>query len=191
MALPKALIALALPYIIILSPTILFFFLPQTFRPEQESTVFSNLFDYLRTKDTLKSQYYSQREILHLSDVRDLLMWGVRVWVVLSVLTSIALVKYKKVGLDSLRMGSLITLILTILICVCALLNFDIVFILLHKIFFRNDYWLLPQNSVLINIFPQTYFVVLFRNLMLYYFVISVLIFLLSIKLEKYVAERT
>lgn len=45
---------------------------------------------------------------------------------------------------------------------VTATLFFSQIFIFLHKLFFTNDFWLLPYNSVTIQTFPQSFFVFFF-----------------------------
>lgn len=55
--------------------------------------------------------------------------------------------------------GALAALAFTMLIGVCAVIWFDPIFVLFHKIFFNNDLWLFdPDTSVLINIFSEGFF---------------------------------
>lgn len=58
-----------------------------------------------------------------------------------------------------LRLTSIITVLLPLLIGMLAMVNFNQAFIIFHKIFFRNDYWIFDaRTDPVIQILPQAFF---------------------------------
>lgn len=68
---------------------------------------------------------------------------------------------YKKKQKDNsyLLVSSITVVVLPILVALFAAIDFDKTFVIFHKIFFRNDYWIFdPKLDPVINILPQTFF---------------------------------
>ncbi len=110
---------------------------------------------------------YSDRETLHMRDVKGLVKGVYRV----SELAGLYLVAYVAVGFavwrrafwsmlgSRLRWGGELTLGLVVLIGVGALAGFDRLFLAFHLISFSNDLWQLdPRRDYLIAMFPQGFF---------------------------------
>jgi integral membrane protein (TIGR01906 family) len=58
-----------------------------------------------------------------------------------------------------LRLTSIITVVLPLIIGILAMVNFNQAFIIFHKIFFRNDYWIFDaRTDPVIQILPQAFF---------------------------------
>lgn len=58
-----------------------------------------------------------------------------------------------------LRLTSIITVVLPLIVGMLAMVNFDQAFIIFHKIFFRNDYWIFDaRTDPVIQILPQAFF---------------------------------
>ena len=58
-----------------------------------------------------------------------------------------------------LRLTSIITVLLPLIIGMLAMVNFNQAFIIFHKIFFRNDYWIFDaRTDPVIQILPQAFF---------------------------------
>ncbi len=58
-----------------------------------------------------------------------------------------------------LRLTSIITVVLPVIIGMLSMINFDQAFIIFHKIFFRNDYWIFDfRTDPVIEILPQAFF---------------------------------
>lgn len=58
-----------------------------------------------------------------------------------------------------LRLTSIITVLLPLIIGMLAMANFNQAFIIFHKIFFRNDYWIFDaRTDPVIQILPQAFF---------------------------------
>ena len=71
----------------------------------------------------------------------------------------IVLYKRKQKDYNYLLVSSLTLVLLPFIISLFAMIDFDTTFVLFHKIFFRNDYWIFdPRFDPIINLLPQTYF---------------------------------
>lgn len=102
-----------------------------------------------------------------------------------SLLVCIAIVIYKKSKKDYsyLLVSSITVIILPIIIGLFAGINFDRAFVVFHKIFFRNDYWIFSQKlDPIIKILPQTFFL---------HCLLLILIILLLGSGALYIAHRT
>lgn len=104
------------------------------------------------------SNYFSSKEITHLKDVSKIFKI-VRivclVSLILVILLSIYFFKKKKSIAKFFLYGCLIVIIFGLIVA----LTFDKSFILFHIISFNNDLWLLnPETDLLINIFPESFF---------------------------------
>ena len=86
-----------------------------------------------------------------MKDVRYLILFE---FILMLVLIGFAIFAEKK---DFLY-GGIISLGLILLLLVFVLINFSSSFVVFHKLFFRNDYWLLPYDSLLITMFSSDFF---------------------------------
>jgi integral membrane protein (TIGR01906 family) len=106
---------------------------------------------------------YSEKEILHMNDVRDV----IRAFVTLrsvSVGASVAfvlagLVRWRAGGrqflADSLVVSAIGTLVLGVVVGFITVVAFDQLFLLFHEVTFHNDFWELdPRTDHLIQMFP-------------------------------------
>lgn len=67
--------------------------------------------------------------------------------------------KYKKKDNHYLLVSSLTSIILPVIVGGGCAINFDKAFVIFHKIFFRNDYWLFDWDTdQVIRILPDTFF---------------------------------
>lgn len=116
---------------------------------------------------TLRS-IYSEREVLHMSDVKGLVRGVYR----LGEVAALYLFMFAAAGMffepwrRSLRrtawhlaMGSAVTLGLVVLVGLGALAGFDRLFLAFHEVSFSNDLWQLnPRTDFLIAMFPEGFF---------------------------------
>ena len=113
---------------------------------------------------------YSGEELVHLKDVRVLLLacFGL-------CLVSFFFVVYMfwKGLYASLFYGGLGGIGLLFVFVLLGLFAFDWLFLAFHKIAFFNDYWLLPADSKLILTFPFEFFYLAFFRVLVYAFVLS------------------
>lgn len=122
------------------------------------------------------TQLLNSKEVSHMHDVK-LLIWGVYALLMLSgsyliagTCVGIAIIGKERrsgqVGLGKrftsflskcVMIGSGITISTVILVSLGCLLAFDTMFLLFHRLSFRNDLWQLDSNDFLILMFPQEF----------------------------------
>ena len=112
----------------------------------------------------LSPTFYSQREISHLIDVKNLiklvnLYLYVLIWSALTCLVYVIHKKAFKFSAHNLNMAALITIISIITLWLFSKLNFDSIFVNFHQLTFSNNYWLLSKEANLIKLFPPQFFV--------------------------------
>ncbi|SHO52089.1 TIGR01906 family membrane protein [Anaerocolumna xylanovorans] len=96
----------------------------------------------------------------HFKEVKSLFLSFYFICGVIAVLLLIIILYKKKIKDYSYLVPSAVTvLVLPLLVALACAVNFDKLFIVFHKIFFRNDYWLFdPATDPIINLLPDTYF---------------------------------
>ena len=111
--------------------------------------------------------FFTEREILHMEDVRDLFVGAqqLRLWALAATalgLLAIYLLCRKDflfVLSRSLLLGTGILLLLFAGLSVILATDFSDAFVTFHHIFFDNDLWILnPKEDMLINIVPEGFF---------------------------------
>ena len=128
-----------------------------------------NVFSYFVFGE-FDSTGYSAEELVHLKDVRVLLL----VCLALALLCFGFIVYMFWKGLYAgLFYGGLGAIGLLLLCVVLGLFAFDWLFLAFHKIAFFNNYWLLPADSKLISTFPFEFFYLAFFRVLVYAFVFS------------------
>ncbi|MBQ9196629.1 MAG: DUF1461 domain-containing protein [Clostridia bacterium] len=113
--------------------------------------------------------YFNQRERTHLSDIRGLFSLMDRGWLLLipAVLLACALARRPDAG-GFMRGLGLTALALGLLAAYIAF-DFEDAFILMHRLLFKNDLWLLnPNTDLLICLMPEDMFMYLARLLALW-----------------------
>lgn len=154
---------------------------------KEEILALDNLVNYLNNNGDLNNNYFNQREIYHMQDVKDILN-RVRIILTLSIISAIIL-NYKlnkKQIRASLIKGSIISIIFTFLISVISLLSFGKFFSIFHKIFFKAGTWLFTSTDMLIRLFPLEFFLWILLRILLINLIISSLI-LLYLIIKKYI----
>lgn len=74
-------------------------------------------------------------------------------------LAAIIIFKVKKGKYGYLRTSAIITLAIPLIFTACIAVDFSSVFDLLHRLIFRNGYWLLsPISDPIVELLPETYF---------------------------------
>ena len=115
------------------------------------------------TLDT--TDLFTQREISHLNDVKILnnrLFLGRGVASILFVyLTLFAILSAKKGHsvIKYILSGSLITLTVAIVLFVSVYLNFNILFVSIHKIIFPQESWSFDSQATLIELYPGEFWI--------------------------------
>src|SRR3989344_4983960 len=140
----------------------------------------SNLIKYLCCNKPLNTQFYNQREILHLADVKNLMLQVNTLVIFFSItliFTTVYLIarKQSKILLKAYQAASVVTLIIIFVLFFSSKLNFSFIFTMFHKFSFRNDYWLLSEDSNLIKLFPQQFFVDFANRVVLQTFIFALI----------------
>lgn len=112
-------------------------------------------------------EFFSEREKLHLADVRILFMKAVqirRIGYIIGILSVGILMFLKKGSLQILSRAfqwvSALFLLGTGSLAVIGALNFTKAFTVFHELFFSNDLWILdPSVDLLINMVPEPFFI--------------------------------
>ena len=110
---------------------------------------------------------FSDKEVLHMKDVKTLVKWVYRVQI-LSLISLIAAImagfytntpRHLMLSLRIIGFSGGFTLVVFVLVAVGVAISFDKLFLLFHLISFRNDLWMLdPTQDYLIAMFPQGFF---------------------------------
>jgi len=139
------------------------------FTQEQRLKYAKNAIDYLNNNDVLifgdpnyedTFPLYNQRETNHMKDVKNLVQFGLRLWVWATGLLA-ALGVWAKFGqwrqayLLGAKRGGWLTLILTGLLGILASINFWTFFEQFHHLFFTGDSWIFYYSDTLIRLFPM------------------------------------
>lgn len=120
----------------------------------------------MTTVDGQAREFFNDREIAHMEDVQGLFLGAItlrRILLATAVLCVIlmAVLKadLKKLLPKCLCMGSGLFFLLAAGLGILISTDFTKYFIIFHKIFFRNDLWILdPSTDLLINIVPEPFF---------------------------------
>ena len=113
--------------------------------------------------------YFNQRETTHLSDIRGLFFLFDRSWLLLIPAAALILALAGKPDPRGFWLGCGLSLLLLALLAGYIALDFENAFVLMHRLLFDNDLWLLnPQTDLLICLMPEAMFVFLAGRLALY-----------------------
>lgn len=116
---------------------------------------------YLAGNESVVLANYTERELLHLADVRalfglldqSLLLLGIVLVAALA-----ALLYFARSGLlTALQLAGAVDLAIAVA-GIAAIINFERAFISAHYVIFNNPYWQLPESAMLIQLFPMQFF---------------------------------
>lgn len=159
------------------------------------NNISSNLVNYFRSKENL-GNYYTEREKIHLEDVKILINKALKIFyilfIVLLIIFSYLLQKkdYKTLS-KILKYGGILNLIIYFIIFIVSLINFEKFFIKFHELFFVNDYWMLSPNDILVNVFTQEFFNTILRKIITTSLILSLVFIVAGIFIEKAYKHRT
>lgn len=137
--------------------------------------------------------FFSERELLHMSDVKKLFVLGR--WlrngalfvtaVSLAVLWKVALYPGKAIT-RALLLAVFWPIPVFLLLFLLISRDFHQYFTYFHYLFFTNDLWLLdPAKDLLINLVPEPFFIHATRRIILYFAGSLALLFLLAVRIRK------
>lgn len=103
------------------------------------------------------NNFFTEEEIIHMRDVKRIIRIVFYVLIISLILTVFVLTRTKgKYGIISV--SSTITFIIISVVAIFAYFGFDRSFYIFHEVLFRNQYWLLPADTMLIKMFPLGFF---------------------------------
>lgn len=145
----------------------------------------NNLLEYLKGNTQLDSTWYSNKDIFHMVDVKNLYDFSMYFAILLITLTLILLVityiidktYFLYTPIKIFNKVFIIFFIIIVLLTITAIQNFNYFWIKFHEIIFTNDLWLLdPRESNLIKMVPEEFFFELVIKI-----IINILIYLTSL----------
>lgn len=118
------------------------------------------LFPFSKGDFHLPSMPYSPEGKIHFEEVKNIFNIMTLICIVVVILLAIILYYYyTKKESEFLKKYSINCILITLLICIIGYINFDKSFIIFHKIFFRNNYWIFDKvKDPIITILPQEFF---------------------------------
>jgi len=143
---------------------------------KQSLNILKNI--YLNTNPD--STFLSKEEVIHIKDVRNLVLLSLTILIVSLALLIFILFKNKSKIKSLLFTSSLVNIIILILIALPFLINFSSSFTVFHEIFYTNDYWLISSDSDIIKIYPEQFFIDLGIYILITDLIISSLIITFS-----------
>ena len=154
----------------------------------------TNLLDYLNHKTILNLDWYTDKDILHMQDVRTLYSLSYKTMiffiVVFTISTILLIILCKKRTIFYIKNTFnkvLLAFIIVIGILSCIIsYNFTSFWIKFHQLLFSNDLWLLsPDESNLIQMVPEEFFISLITTIILHIFILFISLFILNTMVKK------
>ena len=154
----------------------------------------TNLLDYLNHKAMLNLDWYTDKDILHMQDVRTLyslsyktMIFFIVVFTISTILLIILCKKRTIFYITNTFNKVLLAFIIVIGILSCIIsYNFTSFWIKFHQLLFSNDLWLLsPDESNLIQMVPEEFFISLITTIILHIFMLFISLFILNTIVKK------
>jgi len=154
----------------------------------------TNLLDYLNHKAILNLDWYTDKDILHMQDVRTLyslsyktMIFFIVVFTISTILLIILCKKRTIFYITNTFNKVLLAFIIVIGILSCIIsYNFTSFWIKFHQLLFSNDLWLLsPDVSNLIQMVPEEFFISLITTIILHIFILFISLFILNTIVKK------
>ncbi len=148
-----------------------------------------NLINYFKGREEL-GDYYSEREIIHLKDVKNIINNAFTIFYITLIINIITLCylitnkKYKSLC-TILTYSGIFTAVIILLFMMSAYTNFDYLFTNFHRITFSNDYWMMYEDALLINIYKEEFFRSALERILVISSVISLFLFISGTYFQK------
>lgn len=115
----------------------------------------------------------------------------IQVLFIVTGLASLFILIKQKHEIMYLKLASILTIAIPSIIGLLASIDFDIAFVVFHKIFFRNDYWIFDyRTDPVIMILPQDFFMHCFIMIVVLIIAGSIAIYLVYKKKESYILQK-
>ncbi len=135
---------------------------------EEKLALATKTIEYIRgiiDENQLDKSVFTEKEINHLSDVRNLVFNALRIHLIATVLTVVStlILKNEKVSIHKIKqcfyIGLFLTIVITLIVGMVTILDFNIAFIKFHQIFFTGGSWLFLPSDTLIKLFPIEFWI--------------------------------
>ena len=153
-----------------------------------------NLLNYLNKKEQLNTDWFSEKDILHMVDVQNLYTFShnIMIYCLLILIISTIIIILILRGKSLLYITKIFNKVLLLFIVLIGGLstiiayNFNSFWIKFHTTLFSNDLWLLsPSESNLIKMVPEDFFVNLIIRIIIYILILFILLFTSNIVIRK------
>lgn len=148
-----------------------------------------NLISYLKSNEGLKTDFYSEKEVSHLKDVKTLISLGNKIFyfAILIFLSSLYYIKDKK---KVICLSAMFCLVFYIILGLIVYFNFSSSFTVFHKLSFNNDNWMLSSDSTLIKLFPEDFFFRMTSRILITIIATLIIVMLFTKKKVKSVSDK-
>lgn len=153
-----------------------------------------NLLNYLNKKEQLNTDWFSEKDILHMVDVQNLYTFShnIMIYCLLTLIISTIIIILILRGKSLLYITKIFNKVLLLFIVLVGGLsaviayNFNSFWIKFHTTLFSNDLWLLsPSESNLIKMVPEEFFISLITKIIAYILILFILLFTSNIVIRK------
>lgn len=145
----------------------------------------ADLLKYLAFRRPLPNDaFYSPLELAHMGDVQAIFQGVYLTALVSCLLTVVLIILLRRNGRDVRRVaraaGIAVLALVAALGTISVTIGFDALFIAFHELAFSNNFWLLPEDSGLIRLFPENYFMSYFFIALSATVVVALILMILS-----------
>ena len=153
-----------------------------------------NLLNYLNKKEQLNTDWFSEKDILHMVDVQNLYTFSHSIMIycfitfILSTIIIILILRGKSLLYITKIFNKVLLLFIVLVGGLSAVIayNFNSFWIKFHTTLFSNDLWLLSTNeSNLIKMVPEEFFISLITRIIIYILILFILLFTSNIVIRK------
>ena len=153
-----------------------------------------NLLNYLNKKEQLNTDWFSEKDILHMVDVQNLYTFSHSIMIycfitfILSTIIIILILRGKSLLYITKIFNKVLLLFIVLVGGLSAVIayNFNSFWIKFHTILFSNDLWLLsPDESNLIKMVPEEFFISLITRIIIHIFIVFFLLLITNIVLKR------
>ena len=153
-----------------------------------------NLLNYLNKKEQLNTGWFSEKDILHMVDVQNLYTFShnIMIYCFITFILSTIIIILNLRGKSLLYITKIFNKVLLLFIVLVGGLsaviayNFNSFWIKFHTTLFSNDLWLLsPNESNLIKMVPEEFFISLITKIIIYILILFILLFTSNIVIRK------
>lgn len=153
-----------------------------------------NLLNYLNKKEQLNTDWFSEKDILHMVDVQNLYTFSHSIMIycfitfILSTIIIILILRGKSLLYITKIFNKVLLLFIVLIGGLSTIIayNFNSFWIKFHTTLFSNDLWLLsPSESNLIKMVPEEFFISLITKIITYILIVFILLFTSNIVIRK------